>query len=461
MVIRVGFLLLTLCLLGSCENRTACSYWDVIQKFNLTDPLSPNVRPVKDWNSKTIVYIDFDLYSIVSLDTSLQTLTTLLWLKMTWQNEFISWNPDDFCGIDRVYISGDSLWKPDLFIYEMTDNSNESIKTLYYTITSNGNVSYGAPLRIETSCNMSMFKFPFDTQTCILTFGPYVHRDKEITMLSKSNDSVMNKKTKAVFKSKGEWNFDHIAVENKLLLFYGENYSQVSYQITITRVPIVYVINLIIPSCFLVLLDVASMFMPADTTEKLGFKITIVLGFSVVLLILNDMIPNSDEIPALGIFCCVCMGIMVFSIIASLVTLFMQSRSETQREVPRWVKIWIMKYLARILYVKQKSMNKDVATVMMVDQNVEDGRKTEENVVLRERSKCVSKAATVSLEVKLLKKLLMEVLKIHQQLALHKSHDDTKAEWLFAAIVVDRLILIIYLIIIIVIFTVVIVVWAS
>lgn len=36
-----------------------------------------------------------------------------------WKNEFISWNPDSYCGIKEMYIKRDNFWQPDLYIYEM------------------------------------------------------------------------------------------------------------------------------------------------------------------------------------------------------------------------------------------------------------------------------------------------------------------------------------------------------
>lgn len=36
-----------------------------------------------------------------------------------WNNEYISWDPDQFCGIDNVSLPNNILWKPDLTIEEM------------------------------------------------------------------------------------------------------------------------------------------------------------------------------------------------------------------------------------------------------------------------------------------------------------------------------------------------------
>lgn len=36
-----------------------------------------------------------------------------------WKNEFLSWNPNDYCGIEDVLIPNNNFWLPDLYIYEM------------------------------------------------------------------------------------------------------------------------------------------------------------------------------------------------------------------------------------------------------------------------------------------------------------------------------------------------------
>ncbi|CAH2324487.1 5-hydroxytryptamine receptor 3A-like [Pelobates cultripes] len=416
--------------MGSCDNQTVCSYQYLLNNLTVSGLPGPDVRPVKDWRKPTTVNIDFNLYTVIKFDTGLQSLTTLIWFYMTWNNEYISWDPKDFCGIEKMYILGDMLWKPDLYIYDLTEFTNETLKTLYYTIKSNGQTSYSSPLRIVSNCHMAISKFPFDTQSCQLEFGPYYHTVQDITMIPSVNSSQKYLMAKDIYVTRGEWFLDDITVQN---FTDASNYSRVTYNIIIRRAPVAYVINLIIPSFFLVLLDVASMFMRTDTTVKLGFKLGIVMGFSVVLVILNNMIPNSDSIPILGIFCAMCMGIMVVSNVACLATLYMETR-ETHHEVPPWVKFWVLKYLARALCFHLESTDANLVTVVKVEQTVEDGTRTKRKAELQDRSKCFSKEEAVTLEVKLLKGLLAEVLKIHQHVISYKSKNDAKSEWQLAAL---------------------------
>lgn len=62
-----------------------------------------------------------------------------------------------------------------------------------------------------------------------------------------------------------------------------------------------YLINFIVPLFYLLILDVASFFVSEARGEKLGFKVTVLLSISVLLLILKDMLPSTeDKLPMIG-----------------------------------------------------------------------------------------------------------------------------------------------------------------
>ncbi|OCT82280.1 hypothetical protein XELAEV_18024800mg [Xenopus laevis] len=460
MTLHLTSLLLSAILLGGVQSKRMCSFNDVLQNISLGSIPGPGVRPVKDWQTPTQVLVDMTLYTIVVLDTSSQTLISYIWLTLEWYNDYISWEPEDFCEIRKIVTVGDTLWKPDLYIYEMTEPDDKEPVIPYYTIHYDGKITAAKPLRIISSCNIDIFKFPFDTQTCNLTFGSYVYSETDIIMLPKFYSADVNAHCLSVFVSKGDWNLLNVIVMNQSLISDGEAYSKVTYMITLKRAPIVYVINIIIPACFMVFLDIASIFIQMGSGERLGFKITVVLGFSVLLLILNDMVPNSDSPPILGIFCALCLAVMVTSIIGTVIINYMMTLSDTQPNVPNWIKTWILKHLACLLLFKLYKNEKDLVVSVDTDPNVKN-TDNRPDMELKKKSKDSDKEIKVNLEVRLLKRLLAAVLKINQDLNLSKNGQDATSEWYLAAIVVDRLILILYLIIVIIIFSVVVIVWAK
>ncbi|XP_075139497.1 5-hydroxytryptamine receptor 3A-like [Leptodactylus fuscus] len=446
-------LLLVCTLLGVNHCQIDCSFNNLLK--DLTFP-NPSIRPVKNWTKATEITIGMKLYTIVDLDTSLQTLTTLVWFNMKWENEFIKWDPKQYCDIRRVMLTNKSYWNPDMYIYQRIDDGSNSPLVSFYSLDYKGEMEIAIPLRIVSTCKLDIVGFPFDTQKCNLTFGSYIHTVEDIIMVTDVDSSTVLNETHKIFKGKGDWNLIDIKVLNGILEVKGENYSKVTYMITIKREPLVYVITLIVPACFMVLLDIISMFIQMESGERLSFKITIVLGFSVLLLILNTMLPNSQEPPVLGIFCCVCMAVMVISILGCVTISYMLMISESQETVPSWIKSWILGYLARVLCVKGRSFMKYGINLQKSETYV--NMKTLEEKRADNKRK-LQKTKTNNLEVKLLKMLLNEVGKIHKGIVESIKMEDLKTEWHAAAIVVDRLVLIIYLFIFVILFAVVITIW--
>ena len=58
------------------------------------------------------------------------------------------------------------------------DYTANSICSVYYT----GRVVWQSPAIIKTHCTMDVTKFPFDFQTCTVTFGPWQHNQAEILL---------------------------------------------------------------------------------------------------------------------------------------------------------------------------------------------------------------------------------------------------------------------------------------
>ena len=62
----------------------------------------------------------------------------------------------------------------------------------------------------------------------------------------------------------------------------------------IRRRPTLYVINLLVPSSFLVAIDALSLYLPAESENRASFKMTLLLGYNVFLLMMNDLLPSSS-----------------------------------------------------------------------------------------------------------------------------------------------------------------------
>lgn len=59
----------------------------------------------------------------------------------------------------------------------------------------------------------------------------------------------------------------------------------------IRRRPLFYAVSLLLPSIFLMVMDIVGFYLPPDSGERVSFKITLLLGYSVFLIIVSDTLP--------------------------------------------------------------------------------------------------------------------------------------------------------------------------
>lgn len=118
---------------------------------------------------------------------------------------------------------------------------------------------------------------------------------------------------KSVFMNQGEWELLHILSKYKSFSvdeddYYAEMKFHVRvlhmspppatkssnarvFQVVIRRRPLFYTVNLLLPSIFLMLMDIVGFYLPPDSGERVSFKITLLLGYSVFLIIVSDTLP--------------------------------------------------------------------------------------------------------------------------------------------------------------------------
>lgn len=121
---------------------------------------------------------------------------------------------------------------------------------------------------------------------------------------------------KRVFMNQGEWELLHVLSQhNSFSVDEDDYYAEMKFhvgappptptlpppgpepkwrlcaQVVIRRRPLFYAVNLLLPSVFLMLMDVVGFHLPPDSGERVSFKVTLLLGYSVFLIIVSDTLP--------------------------------------------------------------------------------------------------------------------------------------------------------------------------
>uniref|UniRef100_A0A3Q0S279 Neurotransmitter-gated ion-channel transmembrane domain-containing protein n=1 Tax=Amphilophus citrinellus TaxID=61819 RepID=A0A3Q0S279_AMPCI len=107
-----------------------------------------------------------------------------------------------------------------------------------------------------------------------------------------------------------------------------------------------YVVNLLIPSCFLITVDLFSFLLPPQSVDRSNFKMTLILGYTVFLLIMNDLLPaTGNTIPLINVFFSICLTLMVASLLETILVTSLLCGSADFPPVPRWIRVLVLQLL--------------------------------------------------------------------------------------------------------------------
>uniref|UniRef100_A0A7M4EWG0 5-hydroxytryptamine receptor 3B n=1 Tax=Crocodylus porosus TaxID=8502 RepID=A0A7M4EWG0_CROPO len=273
---------------------------------------SKGVRPVRNWAQATTVYLDLFVHAVLDVDSQNQKLTTSIWLQQSWKDEFLTWNSSLHDGIREVSLLLSSIWSPDITINELVDVS-KSLDIPYVYVNASGMVRNQKPMQVVSACQLELYAFPFDTQTCSLTFSTILHTVEDVDLAAHAADN------KQIFLADGEWELLSVPSRYQVLSTHSGRYAEAQFHIVIRRRPLLYVISLLIPSIFLMAVDLGSFYLPPTCGTRITFKGSMLVGYTVFKVNMLAELPGAAlGTPLIGVFFTVCMALLVLSLSLSI-----------------------------------------------------------------------------------------------------------------------------------------------
>ncbi|CAO1363711.1 unnamed protein product [Diamesa tonsa] len=156
-------------------------------------------RPVKDHRTVTNMAIKM---LIKSYD----------YVVIRWTDEYLKWNPSDYEQTLSIDVSSDSIWRPDMSLYNADlAYGIGSCHTTSCLINGTGNVLCIEPCTYTAHCKADFTRWPFDKQSCSMTFGSWMDTGEELNYIA---DKTTVSKAAAVDHS--EWKLISSSVEKKV-----------------------------------------------------------------------------------------------------------------------------------------------------------------------------------------------------------------------------------------------------
>ncbi|KAM8812649.1 LOW QUALITY PROTEIN: 5-hydroxytryptamine receptor 3B [Rhynchonycteris naso] len=233
------------------------------------------VRPVHDWMEATMVYLDVFVCAVLDVDAQNQNLKTNVWYHEVWDDEFLLWNSSMFDDIKEISLPLSAIWVPDIIINEFQ------------------------------------------------LFLLFLVEDVNLDFLRSRED--MND---------SEWELS--VSSTNLLQSSAGDVVQIQFHVVIRQHPLVYVVSLLIPSIFLMLVDLGSFYIPPTCRARVVFKTSVLVGYAVFRVNMSDKMPQSAvSTPLIGVFFTVCMAFLVLSLSKSILLVkFLHDEKRGAQERP-------------------------------------------------------------------------------------------------------------------------------
>jgi len=126
------------------------------------------------------------LQKIMDVNMDKGVLTTMIWLDMQWEDDYLKWDPEKFGGVDRLELPPSKVWTPDIFLFnDVTGHFADDLvrDNPFLVVDADGHVRWIPPLVLKTMCDFT--HSDRDTQTCQLKFGSWVYNANQLDLISK------------------------------------------------------------------------------------------------------------------------------------------------------------------------------------------------------------------------------------------------------------------------------------
>ncbi|XP_005754612.1 5-hydroxytryptamine receptor 3C-like, partial [Pundamilia nyererei] len=310
----------TISLLSSNKKEEKFGYWArmaIVRRLNLRkDSLKYTMsRPIINNSHHTDVLLEMKLYAI---------------LDMEWTNEYIKWDPNQFCGIKDMTIPTAYLWMPDITIVEMTEKDKASLSP-YLCVNHNGVIEYRNDQVVVSTCKLHVYKFPFDFQKCNISFKSIMYSDAEMKLQPDNSNKTVTEWSRDFMQTQYEWLFVNMSVTNRTVN--DRMINHLISQITMKRRSVLYIANFLLPVFFFLVLDMASFLVSDSGGEKLGFKITVLLAVTVMQLLLNEILPSSsNRIPLIAVYCIGGFSLMLLSLLETILVMHLLDKDSAAQD---------------------------------------------------------------------------------------------------------------------------------
>ncbi|XP_053426761.1 zinc-activated ligand-gated ion channel [Nycticebus coucang] len=262
--------------------------WPPLFNLNLSQEVGETIQIPNNGSAPLLVAVQVFVSNVYNVDILRYTVSSVLLLQMSWLDPRLAWNTSVHPR-HAITLPQDSLWTPRLTILEAlwVDWRDLSPQA---RVDQDGHVKLNLALTTETNCNFDLLHFPRDQSHCSLSFYALSNTVMELEFQAQAMNEIVSVKREYVVHNLST------QVPPKQLV--------PCFQLTLSlkNTALKSIIALLVPAEALLLADVCGGLLPVQATERIAYKVTLLLGYLVFHSSLVQALPSSSSCNPLIIY---------------------------------------------------------------------------------------------------------------------------------------------------------------
>ena len=281
------------------------------------------------------VVVELELVPIyANLETSERTMTVESWWRLTWYDLRLRWEPDAWEGIETIMVAGDEVWFPEVIPWHLVSEVEPRAEP-HLQLSQDGMLYASIPRKDSYFCNFNLTRFPYDTQTCSFTIGPWLYPYSALQVIPNTKGVEF-----AYFEPNSEYLLRRVEsrAASEIYSCCTAPFRTIIVQLVFERLPLQYRVAVTIPLIWTTYIGFLVYVLNPNAGERIGLAMTVMLTSVAIYLLIGDMMPTLGEwtqITRLYFVSCLANAYALFESGTVLLLAFLAAEAEQGRDAWR------------------------------------------------------------------------------------------------------------------------------
>ena len=272
------------------------------------------------------VNVTLSVLALNDMDIKTQTFSVSGYFSFKWLDDRLTWshNTSLMRSIRLLFSNSNYMWVPPIILENaMGDIVPLGSEKVFTKIDPHGHVSWLPGGNYEANCEAEVTFYPLDTQTCTLTLTTMSYTMNDIRLIDDSSIDISG------FTENGEWDVLSITTTDSIVYLDGQQYCRVHFIFELRRRPLYHILNTLLPVILMASLTIFVFKLSAESGERIGMSLTVLLAYAVYLTLISENIPRtSKSVSILSIYLTFILALSALSVILTIFVLDVYFKSD-------------------------------------------------------------------------------------------------------------------------------------